>query len=74
MVSKMLIDVLVHRGSAQGEDVLEWPRDLEEKHPEFFGALGLELTRKKMGKVRPDLMSPCAYHIHQEGSKCDNIV
>lgn len=74
MVSKMLVDVLVYEDSAEQEDTLEWPRDLEAKHPEFFGALGLELARKKMGKARPDFMVPCAYHIHQEGSKCDEIV
>jgi len=74
MVSKMLVDVLVYRDSVGQTDVMEWPRDLEDKHPELFGALGLELARKKMGKARPDFMAPCAYHIHQEGSKCDEIV
>lgn len=74
MVSKMLVDVLVYRDSVGQGNALEWPRDLEDRHPEFFGALGLELARKKMGKARPDFMAPCVYHIHQEGSKCDETV
>lgn len=74
MVFKVLVDVLVYGNSDEQGDVMEWPQDLEEKHPEFFGALGLELARRKMGKVRPDFMAPCAYHIHPEGVKCDEAV
>ena len=36
MVSRMLVDVLVYRDSIEQEDVMEWSRDLEDKHPEFF--------------------------------------
>lgn len=74
MVSKMLVDVLVYEDSVGQGNAQEWPRDLEDRHPEFSGALGLELARKKMGKARPDFMAPCVYHIHQEGSKCDETV
>jgi hypothetical protein len=74
MISIMLVDLLVHEDSVEQEDATEWPQDLEDKHPELFGALGLELARKKMGKARPDFMAPCAYHIHPEGSRCDDIV
>jgi hypothetical protein len=71
MVFKMLVDVLVYGNSDEQGDVMEWPQDLEDKHPEFFGALGLELARRKMGKARPDFMAPCAYHVHPAGSQCD---
>ena len=55
MVAKMLIDVLVHRGSVEDEDVLEWPRDLEEKHPEFFGALGFGACEEEDGEGKTGL-------------------
>ena len=69
MVLKMLVDVLVYGDSGgQGHD-MEWPQDLEDKHPEFVGALGLELARRKMGKARPDFMASCVYHVHPAGSQ-----
>lgn len=71
MVFKMLVDVLVYGDSAGPGDVMEWPQDLEDKYPEFFGALSLELARRKMGKARPDFMAFCAYHVHSEGSRCN---
>jgi hypothetical protein len=71
MVFKMLVDLLAYGDSVGQGDVVEWPQDLEEKHSEFFGALGLELARRKMGKARPDFMAPCAYHVHPTGSQCD---
>lgn len=74
MASRILVDVLVYGGSVEQGDTTEWPQDLEEKHPKFFGALGLELARRKMGKSRPDFMAPCTHHIHPEGSQCDEAV
>jgi hypothetical protein len=73
MMFKMLVDVLVYGDSIGQEDSMEWPQDLEDTHPEFFGALGLELARRKMGKARPDFMAHCAYHIHPAGSQCDEV-
>lgn len=74
MALKMSVDVLVYGDSAEQGYVMDWPQDLEEKHPEFFGALGLKLARRKMGKERPDLMAPCAYHIHPAGSQCEGTI
>lgn len=74
IVSKMLVEMLVHGKDGGEGKTMDWPQDLEHKHHEFFGALGLELARTRMRKAPPNFMARCAYHTHPVGPKCDETV
>lgn len=74
MAIKMLAESLVWGRCASDGRTSRWLEEAEgSKWSEFSEALetlSMGFAKKAMGGDSPDLMEPCAYHIHPPGTKC----
>lgn len=74
MSVKMLTESLVWGNCASDGRTRRWLEEAEEslflESSDGFQALSMEFAKNAMGGGSPNLMAPCAYHVHPSGTRC----